>query len=183
VNSKLRDKRRRYLGEKICHFYQQPLHIEKASGPWLFGIDGKRYLDLYNNVPQVGHCNPHVSRAISRQVKTLNTSTRYLYKIILDYSERLVNLLPDHLQACVFFNSGSEANDIVLQMARLISGHQGAIIVEDAYHGITDIIKDLSPEGRQDIPSHVATLTAPCSYRGPHAGMQNSAEKNILSRN
>ncbi|MCP4001265.1 MAG: aminotransferase class III-fold pyridoxal phosphate-dependent enzyme [Gammaproteobacteria bacterium] len=170
-------KRNRLLGDNLWHFFKNPLHIERGRGPWLYGADGKAYLDLYNNVPQVGHCHPHVAKAIGRQAKVLNTNTRYLYKIILDYAERLTNLLPDQLDACIFFNSGSEANDVAWQIAKFITGHSGAIVIEDAYHGISDAIIQLSPEEQEtETPPHVATLTAPCSYRGPHAGKENMAE-------
>ncbi|WP_019531688.1 aminotransferase class III-fold pyridoxal phosphate-dependent enzyme [Dasania marina] len=176
AEQELLQQRHRLLGEQTWHFYQRPLHVERALGPWLYGVDGKAYLDLYNNVPQVGHCHPHVVRAISRQAKVLNTNTRYLYRSVLDYAERLTSLMPDHLNACIFFNSGSEANDIALQMSRLISGNDGAIVVEDAYHGISETIRDLSPKSRPQTANHIATLGVPCSYRGPHAGKENSAE-------
>lgn len=169
-------KRQQLLGTNAWYFYEQPLHFERASGPWLYGVDGKAYLDLYNNVTQVGHCHPHVSRAIGRQARVLNTNTRYMYGNVLEYAERLVALMPDHLSACMFFNSGSEANDIALQMARVITGNQGAVVVEDAYHGISDLTQGLSPCSRPQLPLHVATLGVPCPYRGPHAGKADIAQ-------
>ena len=175
--AELAQRRKRLLGEKTWHFYNDPLHVERARGSWLYGADGKGYLDLYNNVPQVGHCHPHVARAVARQMKVLNTNTRYLYQAVLDYAERLIALTPDHLDACVFVNSGSEANDVAVQMCKLITGNQGGIMVEDAYHGITDITQDLSPISRPTLPEHIATLGVPCPYRGPHADQDNMAAR------
>ena len=170
------EKRKALLGEHAWHFYDQPLHIVRASGPWLYDINGKRYLDMYNNVQQIGHCHPHVSRSISRQIKTLNINTRYMNESILDYAERLVSLTPDHLNACIFVNSGSEANDLAFQICKVETGNRGAVVVEEAYHGITESIQDLSPISRRGERAHIATFSAPCSYRGPHAGKESQSK-------
>ncbi len=161
--------RRRLMGRKATHFYQRPMHFERASGPWLHATNGRRYLDCYNNVPQVGHCHPHVVRAIARQAATLNTNTRYLYSSALEYAERLTGKLADHLTACIFVNSGSEANDVAWQMAKLVTGSSGAIIMEDAYHGVTDVIRHFSP-GHPDVelPAFLKGLIVPDPYRGPY---------------
>jgi len=145
------------------------MHFERGRGPWLFATDGRRYLDCYNNVPQVGHCHPHVVRAISRQAAALNTNTRYLYSSALEYAERLTAKLAPHLTACIFVNSGSEANDVAWQMAKLVTGHSGAVIMEDAYHGVTDVIRHFSP-GHPDtpLPGFLRGLIVPDPYRGPY---------------
>ncbi|MGI9234626.1 MAG: aminotransferase class III-fold pyridoxal phosphate-dependent enzyme [Woeseiaceae bacterium] len=157
------------MGRKATHFYSRPMHFERASGPWLYATDGRRYLDCYNNVPQVGHCHPHVVKAISRQAATLNTNTRYLYGSAIEYAERLTQKLAPHLTACVFVNSGSEANDVAWQMAKLVTGKEGAIIMEDAYHGVTDVIRKFSP-GRPDVvlPEFLKGLIVPDPFRGPY---------------
>ncbi|MGI9237398.1 MAG: aminotransferase class III-fold pyridoxal phosphate-dependent enzyme, partial [Woeseiaceae bacterium] len=157
------------MGRKATHFYSRPMHFERASGPWLYATDGRRYLDCYNNVPQVGHCHPHVVKAISRQAATLNTNTRYLYSSAIEYAERLTQKLAPHLTACVFVNSGSEANDVAWQMAKLFTGAAGAIIMEDAYHGVTDVIRKFSP-GRPDtaLPDFLKGLIVPDPFRGPY---------------
>jgi len=113
------------LGRHTKHFYDKPLHFERSLGPYLYGMDGRRYLDFYNNVPQVGHCHPHVVRAISRQAAALNTNTRYLYTSVLEYAERLTDKLAPHLDRCIFVNSGSEANDVAWQMARFATANSG----------------------------------------------------------
>lgn len=160
--------RHNVLGSRTKHFYKKPLHFERASGVFLHGTDGKRYLDFYNNVPQVGHCHPHVVRAISRQAAALNTNTRYLYSSVIEYAERLTATLAPHLDACLFVNSGSEANDVAWQMARFATGGCGGLLMEDAYHGITDPIRHFSP-GHPDtaLPDYLQGLTVPDPYRNP----------------
>jgi 4-aminobutyrate aminotransferase-like enzyme len=156
------------MGRKTTHFYARPMHFERGSGPWLFATDGHRYLDCYNNVPQVGHCHPHVVRAICRQAATLNTNTRYLYSSALEYADRLTAKLAPHLTSCIFVNSGSEANDVAWQMAKLITGRSGAVIMEDAYHGVTDVIRQFSPGGPDTrLPAFLKGLIVPDPYRGP----------------
>jgi len=160
--------RRSLMGRRTTHFYERPMHFERGRGPWLYATDGRRYLDCYNNVPQVGHCHPHVVRAISRQAAALNTNTRYLYSSILEYADRLTSKLAPHLSACVFVNSGSEANDIAWQMAKLVTGNSGAIIMEDAYHGVTDVIRLFSPgHPGVELPDFLRGLVVPDPYRGP----------------
>ena len=160
--------RHRLMGRRTTHFYERPMHFERASGPWLYATDGRRYLDCYNNVPQVGHCHPHVVRAIARQAARLNTNTRYLYSSALEYAERLTGKLAPQLTACIFVNSGSEANDVAWQMAKLVTGNSGGIIMEDAYHGVTDVIRLFSPgHPDADLPAFLKGLIVPDPYRGP----------------
>jgi 4-aminobutyrate aminotransferase-like enzyme/Ser/Thr protein kinase RdoA (MazF antagonist) len=162
-------RRRRALGEHLSLFYSKPLHFERGRGPWLYTPQGEAYLDAYNNVAVVGHGHPHVVRAIGRQAAALNTNTRYLYRVILDYAERLTASLPGDLSVCAFVNSGSEANDIAWRMAQFATGAGGALVMEHAYHGITQVTADLSSsEWRGEPPSHVRTLLVPDPYRGPH---------------
>ncbi len=161
---------RRYniLGRDLSLSYSEPLHLVRGEGVWLYDPAGNAYLDAYNNVAHVGHCHPHVVSAISRQASVLNTNTRYLHTTVLDYAERLVALMPEALNVCVFVNSGSEANDIAWRMAKAATGRDGALIMENAYHGGTDAVVALSPE-EFDTPvlkPHVRTLEAPDTYRG-----------------
>jgi 4-aminobutyrate aminotransferase-like enzyme/Ser/Thr protein kinase RdoA (MazF antagonist) len=166
---KLIDARHRLLGRKTTHFYERPLHFERSSGAFLYGTDGRAYLDCYNNVPQVGHCNPHVVKAISRQAAALNTNTRYLYSSVIEYAERLTSRLAPHLDACVFVNSGSEANDVAWQMAKQVTGNSGAILMEDAYHGVTESIRAFSPAHPDTVlPPYLEGLVVPDPYRGPY---------------
>jgi 4-aminobutyrate aminotransferase-like enzyme/Ser/Thr protein kinase RdoA (MazF antagonist) len=159
------------LGAHAPHFYRQPLHLERGQGVWLYGADGRRYLDCYNNIPVAGHCHPRVVRAIERQAGALNTHTRYLYRAVLDYTDRLTAALPPHLSACILVNSGSEANDVALQLAQFATGRRGALIMEDAYHGITQAVMHLSPEHfARPLPAHVMGLLTPDGFAGPLRG-------------
>lgn len=164
------ERRHRLLGAKLELSYERPVHVVRGEGPWLFSADGSRLLDAYNNVPQVGHAHPHVSQAIARQAATLNTNTRYLYRVVLDYAERLLGTMRDGSAACLFVNSGSEANDAAFRMAKLVTGNEGALVMENAYHGITDSMDALTPydHPKRPLSPHVGTLISPDPYRGPY---------------
>ncbi len=154
-------RRRRLMGAGAELFYEQPLHIVRGSGVWLYDPHGNSYLDVYNNVAHVGHTHPEVVRAIQRQTAVLATHTRYLHGAILDYAERLTATLPGHLDACLFVNSGSEANDVAWRMAQFATGHKGALVLQHAYHGITDAVAALTPGAGQPRDSKVVTLAIP----------------------
>ncbi len=159
-------RRKQVLGQHLQHFYTTPVHLEKGCGVWLIGANGERFLDAYNNVAVVGHAHPHVAKAIGRQTAVLNTNTRYIYRNILDYAEQLLATLPDHINVCAFVNSGSEANDIAWRIAKHITGNSGAMITDNAYHGITEAIKPLSPDDGAPIQPHVFPIMPPNPYRG-----------------
>ena len=164
------ERRRRVLGSAISPLsYDHPLHLVEGRGAWMTDADGRTYLDAYNNVPVVGHCHPHVVDAITRQVATLNTNTRYLHRSPLDLAERLIATMPDGLDTVMFVNSGSEANDLAWRLATTVTGATGGLVTEFAYHGVTAVVSDLSPEEWRgsSAPDHVATLPAPDGYRGP----------------
>jgi acetylornithine/succinyldiaminopimelate/putrescine aminotransferase len=91
------ERRHRLLGSAYKLFYDNPVHIVRGEGVWLFDADGRKFLDMYNNVPHVGHCHPHVVEALTKQIATLNTHTRYLHDNILDYAERLTSKFEDEL--------------------------------------------------------------------------------------
>lgn len=164
------DRRKATMGSKLYVFYDPPLHMVRGEGVWLTDAEGRRYLDCYNNVPHVGHCHPRVVEALTRQIRTLNTNTRYLGQQVLEYSERLGATLPGKLKVCAFVNSGSEANDIAWRMAKAYTGNAGGLTMEYAYHGITDAVDAFSPSGSLTgaIAPHMRTLTAPDGYRGIH---------------
>jgi len=154
-------RRHRLLGAGAELFYEQPLHLVRGSGVWLYDPRGAAYLDVYNNVPHVGHSHPAVVAAIQKQWGILATHTRYLHETILDYAERLTARFPAHLNACIFVNSGSEANDVAWRIAQMATGNRGALIMEYAYHGITDAVAALTPGAGQPHDPRVVTLAAP----------------------
>src|SRR6185295_5961490 len=104
--------RRRAIGRNVRVGYRRPVNIVRGSMQYLFDENGRRYIDGYNNVPHVGHCHPRVVDAAERQMRTLNTNTRYLHEHLVRYAERLTATLPAPLRVCYFVNSGSEANEL-----------------------------------------------------------------------
>lgn len=164
------------LGPNLSVSYSEPLHIVRARKQFLYDIDGYAYLDVVNNVCHVGHCHPHVVRAAQRQMAVLNTNTRYVYDQLTEYAERLAATLPDPLSVCFFVNSGSEANDLALRLARAYTGHTDTICLDVAYHGNLTSLIDISPykfdgPGGKGAPpaTHVALMPDP--YRGKYIGM------------
>jgi 4-aminobutyrate aminotransferase-like enzyme len=141
----LRRRRRELLGGNLSLSYEQPLHIVRGEMQYLYDDEGRRYLDAYNNVAHVGHCHPKVVAAGCAQMKVLNTNTRYLNELILEYAERLAATLPDPLNVCFFVNSGSEANELALRLARAHTKARDLIVLEHAYHGNTTTLIDISP--------------------------------------
>jgi 4-aminobutyrate aminotransferase-like enzyme/Ser/Thr protein kinase RdoA (MazF antagonist) len=154
-------RRHRLMGKGSELFYEKPLHLVRGSGVWLFDPQGHAYLDVYNNVPHVGHAHPAVVRAVQSQAGILATHTRYLHSGILEYAERLLAKLPARLDACIFVNSGSEANDVAWRMAQFATGHKGALVMQNAYHGITDAVAALTPGVGQPREPHVVTIASP----------------------
>lgn len=169
-------RRYRLLGKHSPLFYDKPLHLVRGKGVWLFDANGKRYLDAYNNVPVVGHCNPQVLEALTRQASTLNIHTRYLHDNIVNYAERLTATFDDTLSMAMFACTGSEANEIALRMARHCTGGMGIIVTDFAYHGNTTAIAELGtgfmPEASN--AKNVRAIPIPDSYRGLH-GLQGTA--------
>lgn len=166
-NAALLARRERLLGRNMSTFYQDPVHLVKGEGVWLWDADGRKYLDCYNNVPHVGHCHPRVVEAICRQASMLNTHTRYLHEGILDYVERLTATFDDSLNTAILTCTGSEANDIALRMAQAVTGKTGVIATDHTYHGNTAAVSQLStrmpPVGGYG--GHVRHVPAPDGYR------------------
>ncbi|WP_136715467.1 aminotransferase class III-fold pyridoxal phosphate-dependent enzyme [Halorientalis salina] len=164
--SELRSRRRAVLGESPL-FYEDPVHVAGGEGVWLFDPDGRRYLDAYNNVQVVGHANPAVADAIGGQAHKLATHTRYLQEAPVTLAERILATMPDELNRVLFVNSGSEATDTAWRLAKTATGSNGAIVSENAYHGITDTITEQSPTiwPEDYCPEHVETVTPPVDER------------------
>ncbi len=137
--------RRALLGKNLSISYQRPLKIVRGWMQYLYDHTGRAYLDVYNNVPLVGHSHPRVVQAAQAQLALLNTNTRYLHDNVNRYAERLTRLLPEPLRVCFFVNSGSEANELALRLARAHTGREDVIVLEHAYHGHTNTLIDISP--------------------------------------
>ncbi len=173
--------RERLMGPNVSTFYEDPVHIVKGDGVWLWDADGRKFLDCYNNVPHVGHCNPRVVDAICRQASTLNTHTRYLHEGILAYIERLTSTMDPSLDTAILTCTGSEANDIALRMAEAKTGKRGIIATDATYHGNTSLVSQLS---KSNIPAvgfglgqYFRFVGAPDSYRAPDPDGANFAAK------
>ncbi len=166
------ERRNRLLGSAYRLFYEDPVHIVRGEGVFLYDSEGRRYLDMYNNVPHVGHCHPHVVEALTRQIGILNTHTRYLHDNVLDYAERLTGKLPGVLDTAMFSCTGSEANELALRIARACTGGSGLIVTDSAYHGNTKAIYEISTEDipAEEVPEFVVTVPNPDVYRGQYRG-------------
>lgn len=166
--------RERLLGPKVSTFYEEPVHLVKGDGVWVWDAQGRKYLDCYNNVPHVGHCHPKVVEAICKQASTLNTHTRYLHEGIIRYVEKLTALFDAPLKTAILTCTGSEANDIALRMAEAMTGKRGVIATDHTYHGNTTAVAQLSMTNRPGTGDgrHVRHVPAPDSYRplGGEAG-------------
>jgi 4-aminobutyrate aminotransferase-like enzyme len=150
---------------------------------YLYDHTGRRYLDAYNNVPHVGHSHPRVVQAAIEQMLLLNTNTRYLHDHLAAFAERLTATLPAPLSVCYFVNSGSEANELALRLARAHTRRRDVIVLDAAYHGNTTTLVDISPykfngPGGEGAPPWVHVLPLPDTYRGrykrddPRAGQK-----------
>lgn len=169
--AKLLQRRVRLLGEKAPLFYDEPVHLVRGEGVWLYDADGKRYLDVYNNVPSVGHCHPHIVAAIIRQAQTLNTHTRYLHEAIIEYGERLTATLDETLSKAYFVCTGSEANELALRIARQHTGGMGIIGSNASYHGNTAALFDLDTffSPGVSMSPYIQTVPFPETYRPLHS--------------
>jgi len=149
TNSTLWQRRDQALGSGAELFYEKPLEIVRGEGTYLFDSEGNRYVDMYNNVPCVGHANPAVVRAMAEQQATLNVHSRYLHEGIVTFAERLVALNHDGIESAVFSCSGTEAVEVAVQMARLVTGHRGIICTDATYHGNSELVGSMSYLGTE----------------------------------
>ncbi len=168
-------RRRRAIGPSLSLSYRRPLTIVRGEGAYLYDADGRGYLDLVNNVAHVGHANPRVVEAAARQKALLETNTRYLHPAVLDYADRLVATLPAPLEVAYLVNSGSEANELALRLARAATGRRDVVAFEGAYHGNTGALIDVSPykfdgPGGTGRPEHVHVAPLADPYRGRYRG-------------
>ncbi len=175
----MRKRREQLLGKAYHLFYDDPVHIVRGEGVFLYDADGKKYLDVYNNVPHVGHCHPHVARAVSEQLQTLNTHTRYLHETVLDYAEKLTARFPDGLDITMFACTGTEANELAMRLARAKTGATGMIVTDYAYHGNSWAVSQITTaeHSREKRGDNIATVPAPDTYRGLYADDSQAAEK------
>ena len=159
--SKTPNKRNQFMGDSPL-FYKEPINLESGEGVWLYDKSGKKYLDVYNNVPVAGHCHPRIVASLTDQASKLNVHSRYVSDVVVDYSEKLISLHSDNLSKLQMACSGTEAVEVAIKMARIYTGGQGIICSNATYHGNSHetfrmTIGPFEPEFRR--------VTYPESYR------------------
>ncbi|MCG8377067.1 MAG: aminotransferase class III-fold pyridoxal phosphate-dependent enzyme, partial [Chlorobiales bacterium] len=174
--------RRQYTNPAIFTFYQEPLMLVEGHMQYLFDETGRRYLDLFAGIVTVscGHCHPTVMTAIREQVETLqHTTTIYLHPNLGAYAKALASRLPDGIDVSYFVNSGSDANDLAIQMARLYTGSYDVIAVRNAYHGGSPTAQGLTSlhTWKYPLPNSAGVHHVPCPdpYRS-HLGCASQSE-------
>lgn len=175
LTENIQARRKECIGGNLSVSYRTPLHIVRGHRQYLYDHCGRAFLDAVNNVPHVGYSHPRVNAAAIRQMRVLNTNTRYLHKTLVEYAERLAATMPDPLNICYFVNSGSEANDLALRLAFAHTGRRDLVVLEGAYHGHLSSLIDISPykfdgPGGTGAPSHVHQAPVPDEYRGRFRG-------------
>ncbi len=163
--------RKKVAGRSLSISYKKPLYMVRGYMQYLYTNDGRRYLDTVNNVAHVGHEHPGVVGAAQRQIAVLNTNTRYLHQDLGKFAEELLSTFPTELQVVHFVNSGSEANELAIRMAKTMTGGSDWIVVEHGYHGNTNACIDLSSykfDGKAGSGAPVGThvLPIPDTFRG-----------------
>lgn len=175
----LLQRRRNTLGTHSPLFYDTPLEIVSGKGVWLRSASGKRYLDAYNNVPHVGHAHPAVANAVSKQMRKVALNTRYLNNRVVDYAEALLATFGPSLNRVSFGNSGSEANELAIRMARFKSGNTGLIFSDYSYHGTTLTLAQATTGLMTSEPmgDNVRTIRIPDA-----TGLSQTAAKQLLKQ-
>jgi 4-aminobutyrate aminotransferase-like enzyme/Ser/Thr protein kinase RdoA (MazF antagonist) len=144
ASNNLVERRAKILSNSLSLSYDLPIAMEGAAFQYMYDDKGETFLDAYNNIMLVGHCHPHVVRCGQRAMARLNTNTRYLYELLYTYGEALLKRFPSSLNKVFFVNSGSEATDLAIRMARTVSSKKGVLVLEQGYHGHTSIGMEIS---------------------------------------
>lgn len=159
------------------HYYRNPPQIERGWRHFLMSTSGRVYLDMVNNVTVLGHAHPRVADVAARQLRRLNTNSRFNYESVVEFSERLAATLPDPLDTVFLVNSGSEASDLALRLAMAATGRRDVVAVREAYHGwtyATDAVSTSTadnPNALATRPDWVHTVESPNSFRGKYRGV------------
>lgn len=165
-------RRRRFVAaSQVLYYPDEPPRIERGWRQWLYDVHGRPYLDVVNNVAVVGHSHPRIEAAARRQLRRLNTNTRFLYDAMGRLAERLASLVPDPLGAVFFVNSGSEANELALRLAREVTGRQHVVCLDGSYHGWTGATNELL----QPRDERVLQLAKPNPYTGKYRSEASAA--------
>jgi len=171
--SALLNQRNEHIGRNLSLSYKNKLKIVKGALQYLYDDKGRTFIDCVNNPSHVGHCHPVVVKKLQRQLATLNTNTRYLHDNMVEYAKKLTATLPSSLSVCYFTNSGSEANDLAVRMARHFTGQKDIIVLDHAYHGTSAVAMEMSPykfdgKGGAGKTPWIHKAISPDLYRGPY---------------
>ena len=174
-NQDLIDYRKQHLGKGLSLQYKVPIKMVRGDGAWLIDQQGRKYLDTVNNVAHVGHEHPAVVKVGQEQMAVLNTNSRYLHDNINELAKELIETLPPELNVLHFVNSGSEANELAIRMAKTMTGQNDIIASEVGYHGNTNICVDISSykfdgKGGNGAPEHTHIFPLPDTFRGKYQG-------------
>ncbi|CAD5205846.1 unnamed protein product [Bursaphelenchus okinawaensis] len=158
---------RHLLPKSTLHYYKSPLVIQKGDKQWLYDSNGNKYLDMFGGIVtvSVGHCHPKANEALSQQMKKIwHTTSIYITEPVYEYAQALTSTLPDHLNVCFFTNSGSEANDLALELARLYTGRFDVLSLRNGYHGMTQALAGATNLGnwKQPLPHGFGILKSLC---------------------
>jgi alanine-glyoxylate transaminase/(R)-3-amino-2-methylpropionate-pyruvate transaminase len=169
--------RREYVNPAVFTLYRDPIMIVEGWMQWLFDETGRRYLDMFAGIVTVscGHAHPRVTAAVTRQLETLqHATTIYLHPNLPLLAKKLASKMPDGLDVTYFVNSGSEANDLAITMARLHTGHTDVIALRNAYHGTSPAALGLTSHSTWKYPvpqnTRVHHALCPDPYRNPFEG-------------
>ena len=168
-------KRNAHIGKNLSISYEKHLKIDKAALQYLYDDKGNTYIDCVNNVSHIGHCHPSLVRVMQKQIASLNTNTRYLHQTVVEYGKAITSSMPDPLSVIFFVNSGSEANDLAIRLARAHTNAKGVVALRHGYHGHTQSVVEISPykflgKGGAGAPKHVAVAELPDLFRGKFTG-------------
>ena len=168
------ERRQQLLGAATL-FYEDPIEIVRGDGVLLYDQTGREYIDMYNNVPCVGHANPVVAEAMKKQMATINVHSRYLHQGILDYAERLLGLHHEALDNVVFACTGTEASEIALMTARIATKGRGIICTDATYHGnSSEVIKmAVARSAGPPASSEYRAIPFPQKYRPLQEGLDD----------
>ncbi|MGZ5394733.1 MAG: aminotransferase [Mycobacterium sp.] len=160
------------------HYYRTPPQIERGWRNYLLSTRGRCYLDMVNNVTVLGHAHPRVADTAARQLRKLNTNSRFNYEAVVEFSERLAATLPEPLDTVFLVNSGSEASDLAIRLATAATGRRDVVAVREAYHGwtygtdaVSTSVAD-NPNALATRPDWVHTVESPNSFRGKYRGAE-----------
>ncbi|MFF2496582.1 aminotransferase class III-fold pyridoxal phosphate-dependent enzyme [Agromyces sp. NPDC058064] len=172
----LLDRRSAAFAEVQEHYYDAPPQVERGWREHLADTGGRVYLDMVNNVTPLGHGHLGVAAAVNRQLRRLNTNSRFNYEAVVEFSERLAGLVPEPLDTVFLVNSGSEATDLAIRVALAATGRRDVVSVLEAYHGWTYASDAVStstadnPNALETRPDWVHAVEAPNSFRGRYRG-------------